>query len=190
MQQRYRNRVNASRGGTAQTSTRHAVSSGGWPVSDRAIVSTVLGIPPFAAVGLAFGLTLLGVFVDLLRIDTVGLVFHVVYVLGSVLAVMWVRWRDLLGPMVQPPLLVTVAVPAGVLLASVPHLGSGFAEWLLVIGALLVNAFPTMALATALAVIIGMGRIVLQGPGREVGGGRWAAGGTPPSAVHHGDAQR
>ena len=39
------------------------------------MLPSVLGIPPLAALGLAFGFTALGVFVDLQRIGTVGTVF-------------------------------------------------------------------------------------------------------------------
>ena len=65
----------------------------------------VLGIPPLAALGLAFGFTALGVFVDLQRIGTVGTVFRALYFCGCVLAVTWVRRRNLFGPVVAPPLL-------------------------------------------------------------------------------------
>jgi len=55
------------------------------------MLSSVLGVPPLAALGLAFGFTALGVFVDLQRIGTVGTVFRALYFCGCVLAVTWVR---------------------------------------------------------------------------------------------------
>ena len=87
------------------------------------MLSSVLGVPPLAALGLAFGFTALGVFVDLQRIGTVGTVFRALYFCGCVLAVTWVRRRNLFGPVVAPPLLLapspisTMAVTTGVVLA-------------------------------------------------------------------------
>jgi hypothetical protein len=123
----------------------------GWPVPERSALATVLGIPPLAAVGLAFVLTALGVFVDVLRIGTVGVVFTIAYVLGCVLAALWVRRRNLFGPMVQPPLLAAVLIPVLVLLVGAP----------------LVNAFPTMAVATGLSLLIGLIRLIVQRTGPE-----------------------
>lgn len=147
-------------------------AGGRWPVGDRSVVATVLGVPGVAAVGVAFALTVLGVFVDLLRIGTVGLVFQVCYVLGCLLAVLWVRRRSLFGPMVQPPLLLAVAIPAVALLAGDPRPGQGIGERLLIVGAPLVNAFPTMAWGTGLALVVGTARILLQRPEREPAGRR------------------
>jgi hypothetical protein len=131
-------------------------------VAERSLLSTVLGVSPLAAVTLAAGLTALGVFAELVRIGTVGGIFTASYFAGCLLAVAWVRRRSLFGPMVQPPLLLAVAVPAVVLLASAPGPGSGIAERLLVVGAPLVNSFPTMAVTTAAVVLVGAGRMMLQ----------------------------
>lgn len=137
----------------------------GWPVPERSALATVLGIPPLAAVGLAFVLTALGVFVDVLRIGTVGVVFTIAYVLGCVLAALWVRRRNLFGPMVQPPLLAAVLIPVLVLLVG--KSGGGMTETLLMVGAPLVNAFPTMAVATGLSLLIGLIRLIVQRTGPE-----------------------
>ncbi len=131
-------------------------------MAERSAIATVLGVPPLAAVGLAAVLTAIGVLVDLLRTGTLGLVFTVCYVVGCVLAVVWVRRSGLFWPMVQPPLLLAVAVPAVVLLAGAPKPGAGVAERLLVIGAPLVNSFPTMAWTTGIVVALGVARIVAQ----------------------------
>ncbi len=131
-------------------------------MADRSIVPSVLGVPPLAAVGLAAVLTAIGVLVDLTRSGTLGTVFTVCFVVGCVLAVAWVRRSGLFGPMVQPPLLLAVAVPVVVLLAGTPKPGAGIAERLLVIGAPLVNSFPTMAWVTGIVVAIGVVRLFLQ----------------------------
>lgn len=153
--------TSAERRTTRQQSGR---PTGHWPVAERSLLGSVLGIPPFAAVGVAAGLTALGVFVDVVRIDTIGVVFQIAFVTGCVLAVAWVRRRDLFTPMVQPPLLLAVVMPAVVLLSSTPRPGSGITERLLVVGAPMVNAFPTLAWTTGLVLAVGVARIALQRP--------------------------
>jgi hypothetical protein len=139
-------------------------AGGRWPMADRSLLATVLGVPPIAAVGLAAALTAVGVLVDLTRVGNLSIVFTVCHISGCVLAVAWVRRNGLFGPMVQPPLLVAAAVPVVVLLAGSPRPGQGVAEQLLVIGAPLVNAFPVMAWATGAVLALGLLRIVLQRP--------------------------
>jgi hypothetical protein len=131
-------------------------------MADRAAIPSVLGVPPPAAVGLAAVLTAVGVLVDLTRTGTLGAVFTVCFVVGCVLAVVWVRRSGLFGPMVAPPLLLAVAVPAVVLLAGSPKPGAGIAQRLIVIGAPLVNSFPTMAWVTGIVLAIGGSRLVVQ----------------------------
>ncbi len=153
----------ARTGEPASSSTVAERGAGGrWPVPDRSLIATVLGVPPLAAVGLASGLTLLGVVVDLFRIGTLGAVFIVCYLGGCVLSVAWVRRRSLFAPMVSPPLLLAVAVPVVVLLAGSPRPGTGISERLITIGAPLVNSFPTMAWTTAAVLALGVGRILGQ----------------------------
>lgn len=135
---------------------------GWWPVPDRSLLPHVLGLPPWAAVGLAAALTALGVCIDLYRIGTLGAVFTVCHVVGCLLAVVWVRRDALFWTLVQPPLLVAVTVPVVVLLAGSPRPDTGLAERALVIGAPLVNAFPVMALTTGLVLAVGAFRMVNQ----------------------------
>ena len=153
----------ARKGAPAKTLDVAERGAGGrWPVPERSLLATVLGVPPLAAVGLAAGLTLLGVLLDLFRIGTLGAVFTVCYLGGCVLSVAWVRRRSLFGPMVSPPLLLAVAVPVVVLLAGSPRPGTGISERLITIGAPLVNSFPTMAWTTAAVLSLGVGRILAQ----------------------------
>jgi hypothetical protein len=139
-------------------------TGGRWPMADRSVLPTVLGLPPIAAVGLAAALTAIGVLVDLTRIGNLSTVFTVCHISGCVLAVIWVRRSGLFGPMVQPPLLVAAAVPVVVLMAGSPRPGQGVAEQLLIIGAPLVNAFPVMAWTTGIVLVLGLLRVVLQRP--------------------------
>jgi hypothetical protein len=133
-------------------------------MADRSALPTVLGVPPIAAVGLAAALTAVGVLVDLMRLGNLSTVFTICHITGCVLAVIWVRRSGLFGPMVQPPLLVAAAVPVVVLAAGSPRPGQGVAEQLLVIGAPLVNAFPVMAWATGIVLVLGVLRVALQRP--------------------------
>lgn len=160
-------RAGTSNGDSAAAAPEDSVrvrsgAGGHWPTADRSLIATVLGVPPIAAFGLAAVLTAIGVLVDLTRAGTLGVVFTVCYVVGCVLAVAWVRRSGLFWPMVQPPLLLAVAVPAVVQLAGTPKPGAGVAERLLVIGAPLVNSFPTMAWTTGIVVALGVFRLVVQ----------------------------
>lgn len=160
--------------------------TGQWPMPERSLLPSVLGVPPAAAVAIAFGLTALGVFVDIVRIGTVGAIFQIGFVTGCALAVAWVRRRSLFAPMVQPPLLLAVVVPSIVLLSGSPRPGAGIAEDLLVVGAPMVNAFPTMAWTTAIVLLIGLGRILTQRASGSVtasrGSGAARAGGRRPAS--------
>jgi hypothetical protein len=135
-----------------------------WPVSERSFIGTVLGVPLVAAIALAFVATTLGVFIDFSRVATLGLASKILYFAGCVLAVCWVKRRALFGPMVQPPLLLALAVPVVVLIAGRPPVSGGLGERLLVIGAPLINGFPMMAITTAVTVAIGLVRYRLQRP--------------------------
>ena len=140
-------------------------ATAGWPVYERSILGSVLGLPGYAAIGIALGFTGLGVFIDLNRINGLGAIFKGCYFAGCVLAVCWVKRRALFGPMVQPPLLLAIAVPAVVLASGDGGTGTaGLTDHLLSIGAPLLNGFPTMAVTTAFAVAIGVSRYVLQRP--------------------------
>jgi hypothetical protein len=73
----------------------------------------------------------------------------------------WVRRRSLFAPLVQPPLLLAVAVPAIALLGDGAGTGDA-SQTLLVVGAPLVNSFPTMAVTTAVVLTLGVVRLVVQ----------------------------
>jgi hypothetical protein len=125
----------------------------------------VLGLPGYAAIGIGLGFTGLGVFIDLNRINGLGAIFKGCYFAGCVLAICWVKRRALFGPMVQPPLLMAIAIPGVVFLTSGSgDASSGLADRLLSIGAPLLNGFPTMAVATAFTLAIGIARYVMQRP--------------------------
>nr|MBA2309872.1 hypothetical protein [Pseudonocardiales bacterium] len=141
------------------------VKTGGlWPVLERSIIGTVLGIPAVAAIGIAAAFTALGVFIDLQRVGTLGSIFKICYFTGCVLAIAWVRRRGLFGPMVQPPLLLAVTVPAVVLFGGGPPTGGRFSEQMLFVVLPLINGFPTMAVTTLATVGIAVFRYLTQRP--------------------------
>jgi Domain of unknown function (DUF6542) len=119
------------------------------------------GLPWWAAVLGALGLTAIGVFIDMERLNRLGVVFQVCYFLGCLLAVVVVQRKGLFGPMVQPPLILAVMVPGVVLVAgSLP--ADGVLAAALAAGTPLINGFPTMAITTALTLTIGTFRLIIQ----------------------------
>jgi hypothetical protein len=105
------------------------------------------------------GLTAVGVFIDMERLNRLGVVFQACYFLGCLLAVVVVQHKGLFGPMVQPPLILAVAVPGVVLAAgSVPT--GGVLAAALAAGTPLINGFPTMAITTGLTIAIGAFRLI------------------------------
>jgi hypothetical protein len=131
-------------------------------MDERSLLANVAGVHPATAFGGAAALTAIGVAVDLLRTGTLGTVFTVCYLTGCVLATAWVRRSGLFWPMVAPPLLMAVAVPAVVFVAGTTRPGAGVAQRLLVIGAPLVNGFPMMAWTTGLVLAVGVFRLATQ----------------------------
>jgi hypothetical protein len=138
------------------TSAREdAVAPGAVGPGERSVVRTVRGLRWWGALALAAVLTLAGVAVDLLVSGELGVVFTASFAGGCILATAWARRDSLFVPLVQPPLLIAVAVPAVVVATgSLPRSG-GTASALLAIGGPLVNAFPTLAITTAICLALG-----------------------------------
>ncbi|MFB9432386.1 DUF6542 domain-containing protein, partial [Streptoalloteichus tenebrarius] len=131
-------------------------------MTERSVFGNSRGLPWWGAVLLALCLTTVGVFVDMERSNSLGMVFKGAYFVGCLLAVCWVRRRALFGPMVQPPLVLAVTVPVVVLVGSgAPSVGGRSAKFL-AIGAPLINGFPTMAVTTGLTLGIGLLRVLRQ----------------------------
>ncbi|MFI6170097.1 DUF6542 domain-containing protein [Nocardia sp. NPDC051052] len=132
------------------------------PAPQRSILPTVPGLPVGAAVLIAVACTFLGFLIDA-NGDSTDLTgtFAALYIVGCVAAVLTVRYRGLFTTMVLPPLLLFIAVPlaykqlTGVALDSIT-------EILLKLAVPLVERFPTMFLATALVLLIGGARIMMQ----------------------------
>ncbi len=142
----------------ARTATRR----GRW--DECSLLNDRPGLPWWAAVGCALGLTTVGVFVDIERLNRLGIVFQACYFLGCLLAVVVVERKGLFGPMVQPPLILAVAVPGVVLAIGSLPTGGGVLAAALTVGTPLINGFPTMAITTGLVLAIGVFRLVTQRP--------------------------
>ncbi|HWN26260.1 MAG TPA: DUF6542 domain-containing protein [Actinomycetospora sp.] len=141
------------------TSAREdAVAPGAVGPGERSVVRTVRGLRWWGALALAAVLTVAGVAVDLLTSGELGVVFTACFAGGCILATAWARRDSLFVPLVQPPLLLAVAVPAVVVATgSLPRSG-GTASALLAIGGPLVNGFPTLAITAAICLALGFVR--------------------------------
>jgi hypothetical protein len=129
---------------------------------ERSVVRTIRGLHWWATLALAAVLVVVGVTVDLLVAGELGVVFTVCFAGGCVLATAWARRDELFVPMVQPPLLLVVAVPVVVAATgSLPSAG-GTVSTLLAIGGPLINAFPTLALTTAACLALGFVRTRIE----------------------------
>jgi uncharacterized protein DUF6542 len=125
---------------------------------DRPIIGQFRGLPWWGAVLLAFGLAAIAAFVDMRRLDTLGGIYQIAFAVGCLAAVCLVRRRNLFGPVVQPPLVFAVTAIGGVALLSQKASGGGLKSLLLSVALPLTSNFPTMAITTAVVVLIGLFR--------------------------------
>jgi len=124
-------------------------------VSDarRSAYPGIAGVPPWAAVAIAIAGTLLGVAIEAgSGHRELGASFAACYVLGCVGAVLAVRQSGIFAAVIQPPLLLFVAVPLAYFLFRGEEL-SGLKGLLISCGYPLIERFPLM-LFTALAVLV------------------------------------
>jgi hypothetical protein len=110
----------------------------------------------------ALGLAAAGAFADIERLNRLGIVFQACYFLGCLLAVVMVQRKGLFGPMVQPPLILAVAVPGVILAAGSPPTDGGMVATALAVGTPLIDGFPTMAITTGFTLAIGTFRLITQ----------------------------
>jgi hypothetical protein len=118
------------------------------------------GLPWWAAVGFAAGVSMAAAVFDLRVYHALGIPFTVAYVVGCAGAVLTVRQRSLFVPAAQPPvnLLLTVVIAV---VAGVPGHSFG-ASTLLAIGAQLISTFPVMAGVTGVTVVLGAIRMLAR----------------------------
>jgi hypothetical protein len=125
---------------------------------DRPIIGQFRGLPWWAAVLFAFGVTAIAAFVDMQRQDSLGRIYQGAFVVGCVVAVCFVRRRSLFGPMVQPPLVFAITAVGAVALLGPKSAGGGLKSLILSVALPLTSNFPTMGITTAVVVGIGLFR--------------------------------
>jgi uncharacterized membrane protein len=119
------------------------------------VLTSVRGWPSWAVVLLTVGLTFAGTAVDGLTTGALSWGLRIGFYLGVVLAALLVRRASIFTAMIQPPLVLVFGIVVGGWLFT--NAGGLYGTALKIIG-----SFPTMAIGTALAVIIGLIRIVAQ----------------------------
>lgn len=136
------------------------------PLDQRSALPTVPGVPAWGAVVVAAGLTFIGFALDTMSGDELTSTFSMMYFLGCVLAVLAVRYRGLFTAVVQPPLLLFVAVPLAQQFLT-GGTGTGIKDLALNVAYPLVNRFPLMLAATVVVALIAGARVffVQQGKG-------------------------
>lgn len=125
---------------------------------DRPIFGQFRGLPWWAAILLAFGVTAIAAFVDMQRQDSLGRIYQGAFVVGCVVAVCFVRRRSLFGPIVQPPLVFAITAIGAVALLGQKAGGGGLKALILSVALPLTSNFPTMGITTAVVVAIGLYR--------------------------------
>ncbi|MDD7923413.1 DUF6542 domain-containing protein [Actinomycetospora chibensis] len=145
------------------TSAREeALGTGPVGPGERSIVRSLRGLRWWGTLLLGAVFTVAGVAIDLVLSGELGVAFTACFAGGCILATAWSRRDSLFVPLVQPPLLLAVGVPVVVVATgSLPRSG-GTASTLLAVGGPLVNAFPTLAITTAVCLALGFIRSRLE----------------------------
>ena len=143
---------------STRTATRIATA-------DASVLTSVRGWRSWAVILLALGLTLAGTAIDGLTTGLLAWGLRVGFYLGVLSAALLVRRASIFTAMVQPPLVLVVGIVMGVLLFGS---ATGLRGNIISIASTVINTFPTMAIGTAAAVLIGLIRILAQ-PVRSAG---------------------
>ncbi len=134
------------------------------PLAQRSVVPTIPGVAAGVAVAIAVGCSFVGFLIDASGGTELTRTFSALYFLGCVAAALAVRHRGLFTAVVQPPLLLFIAVPL-----AYQHFteggGASVKDILLNVAIPLVNRFPLMLVTTAATVIIGIVRFVIERQG-------------------------
>lgn len=137
--------------------------------ADASVLSSVRGWPSWAVILLALALTLVGTAVDGWTSGSLAWGLRIGFYVGVIAAALIVRRGSIFTAMVQPPLILVIGIVVGGMLFT--NSGGLYSTALKII-----STFPTMAIGTAVAVLLGLIRILAQ-PLRS--GGRPSR--TPPA---------
>ena len=119
------------------------------------------GLPWWAAILLPLVTTAAGAYVDLTYDHGLGVPFQAAFGAGCVLSVLFVRRRNLFGPMVQPPLIMLFAASPVVLIVGGHGLGSGFTSQAIAVVTPLVDNFMVQAGVTIATIVLGLIRMII-----------------------------
>ena len=128
------------------------------PADERSAFRNLRGVPAKAAVLLAVTATLLGFAVEAgSDSHDLGAVFAACYAIGCFAAVLLVRQAGIFTTVIQPPLILFVAVPTAYFLMHSSAF-AGLKDILISCGYPLIERFPLMMLTSAGVLLIGMAR--------------------------------
>lgn len=135
---------------------------------DRSALPRVPGLPWWSAVVIAVIFTAIGIAFDAgTGNKELGAVFATCYVLGCLLAVLAVRQSSVFTAVIQPPLILFVAVPSAYFLFHTAEIG-GIKDILINCGYPLIERFPLMFFTSAAILILGMVRWYLHASNRTL----------------------
>ena len=112
------------------------------------------GVPSWGAILIAVVLTALGAGVDAVSSGTLSWGFRIGFLAGIALAALAVRRGSIFTAMVQAPLIMVLETVIAQRLMSTERVTFTLIK--------VVNAFPTMAIGTALGLLLGLIRILAQ----------------------------
>jgi hypothetical protein len=124
-------------------------------LADASVVSSVRGWPSWAVIIVALVCTLGGAAIDGLTVGVLSWGLRIGFYVGVIGAALLVRRGSIFTAMVQPPLVLLAGLLVGGMLFT--NAGGLYGTALRIIA-----TFPTMAMGTAAAVLIGVIRIFAQ----------------------------
>jgi hypothetical protein len=124
------------------------------PTADRPAPEQGSRLRGIVAVACVFVLTAAGSVIDWMLGGGLGMLTLVVLVAATSIATLLVRRRDVISVVVSPPLVFVAAACVNI------GLSDGVSFSLPTIATLLIRGFPTMAVATGAAVVLGLVRLI------------------------------
>lgn len=130
----------------------------GFAPDQRSAHPGIEGVPPWAAVVIAVSATLAGFAIEAgAGHSELGFIFAACYALGCIAAVLAVRHSGIFTAVIQPPLLLFVAVPFAYFMFHGSSF-NGLKDVLITCGYPLIERFPLMLFTSAAVLVIGLGR--------------------------------
>lgn len=127
--------------------------------ADASVLLSVRGVPSWAAILIALAFGAAGIVAGRQGDSyAIGTVFGTIFIAGIVLATLLVKRKSIFTAMVQAPLVMAVLVFGTFRLLA----GKGT----LISATTIVSSFPIMAIATGVALLLGLVRIIAQPLGK------------------------